>query len=303
MNWKRLANPAFLTAFCVMATAAVGMQAALDHFKLYLQKKSIYPEPIAGNERVLRALPVETANWKRAGQDHIEGAETLEVLGTSNYVTRTYVEKNPAPGKTPRAVQLHLAYYTGMIDTVPHVPDRCLVGGGMSLVGGPWMEPMPIGTSDWAAVPDAENPFTPAALYTSRLSNEWSTAGGGRRVNLPIGVAPDSLPLLRVTEFADPSGVNLFAGYFFIANGGIADSAEKVRALAFDLKNDYAFYLKVQVGPTKTENSQELAELAGSLLTDLFGEIMTCVPDWSKVQNGHWPPDNPKAQTTAARTP
>jgi hypothetical protein len=303
VNIRRLANPAFLAAFFVMGSAAIGMQAALDHFKIYLQKKPIYPEPIAGQDRVLRALPLETANWKRIGQDRIEEAETLEVLGTNNYVTRTYIEKNPAPGAEPRRVDLHLAYYTGMIDTVPHVPDRCLVGGGMSLVGGPWMEPLPIGTSDWVRVPDGENPFLPASLYTTRLSNEWSTAGGGRRVNLPIGVGPETLPLLRVTEFAGPGGGKIFAGYFFIANGGIADSAEKVRGLAFDLKNDYAFYLKVQVGPSRAENSKELAELAGSLLTDLFGEIMTCVPDWTKVQNGHWPPDNPKASTASIRTP
>lgn len=303
MNWRRLANPAFLVALGVMASAAIGMQAALDHFKIYLQKKPIYPEPITGEARVLRALPVETANWKRFGNDRIETAETLEVLGTENYLTRTYIEKNPAPGETARLVDLHIAYYTGMIDTVPHVPDRCLVGGGLSLVGGPWMEPMPIGTSDWAPVPESENPFAPAPLFTTRLSNEWSTAGGGRRVHLPVGVTPEKLPLLRVTEFAGPSGGKIFAGYFFIANGGIASSAEDVRALAFDLTNDYAFYLKVQVGPSRTENSAELAELAGELLTDLFGEVMTCVPDWAKVQTGHWPPDNPKRQTGAAPRP
>ena len=297
MNWRGLVNPAFIVAFGVMASSAIGMKAALDHFKIHLQKKPIYPEPITGEARVLRALPVETAHWKRIGQDRIEPPETLETLGTDNYVTRTYIEKNPAPGRTARHVDLHVAYYTGMIDTVPHVPDRCLVGGGLSLVGGPWMEPMPIGTGDWAPAAEADNPFAPTPLYTTRLSNEWSTAGGGRRVNLPVGVTPDNLPMLRVTEFAGPGGGKIFAGYFFIANGGIATSAEEVRALAFDLTNDYAFYMKVQVGPSRTENSAELAALAGELLTDLFGEIMTCVPDWAKVQTGRWPPDNPLGQT------
>jgi hypothetical protein len=297
MNWRALANPGFLVAFAVMATSAAGMSAALHHFKLYLQKKPIYPEPVGGVARVLRAIPTQTAAWKQVGQDVIEPPESVEMLGTENYVTRNFAEKHPTAGTQPRVLSLHLAYYTGMIDTVPHVPERCLIGAGLSLVGGPWLEPMPLSTEAWLAEPDDQNPFAPTPLYTVRLSNEYSTAGGGRRVHLPAGVAPGHPPVLRVTEYATPDGKRTFAGYFFIANGGIAQSAEEVRSLAFDLKNDYAFYLKVQIGPATAENSADLAAAAGSLLSDLFGEIMTCVPDWSKVQTGSWPPDNPKAQT------
>ena len=84
------------------------------------------------------------------------------------------------------------------------------------------------------------------------------------------------------------------------SNGGWVASAEGVRLLAFDLKVDYAFYLKVQIDSADVQSPDELAALAGSLLDDLLGEIMTCAPDWTKVERGLWPPDNPRGPQTAA---
>jgi hypothetical protein len=303
MNWRALANPGFLAAFLTLAAAGLGMQAAISHYQIYLQKKPIHPEPINDEERILRALPVETEHWRREGQDRIESPEMLEELGTSNYLTRTYVEKEGQGGKRPRRVELHVAYYTGMIDTVPHVPERCFTGGGMALIAGPWTVPVTVRTDDWLPVAAEENPFHPRSLYTTRLSNQYSTAGGGRRVNLPTGIDPDTPLPLRVTEYSSGGSGNFFAGYFFIANGGAVPSSEHVRELAFDLKNDYAYYLKVQFGSPDASSPEELAALAGLLLNDLLGELMTCVPDWSKVHRGLWPPDNPKAQTQTASQP
>ncbi len=303
MNWSRLTQPAFVVAVLVMAASAVGMKAAIDRFQIYLRKLPIYAE----GGRLLNGLPAETANWKKVGQDHVEEAETLEVLGTENYLTRTFEEKNPPKGKRPRHIQLHVAYYTGMIDTVPHVPDRCLVGGGMSIVSGPFVLPAPMKGDDWQVSPDAA---PGEVLYTTRLSNEWSTAGGGRRVNLPRDLKPGESLKLRINEFRGPprrqgeAGDRFIAGYCFIANGGWVSSAEGVRFLAFNLTDDYAYYLKVQVGSTDVESPEELAEVAGSLLDDQLGELMTCVPDWSRVKKGLWPPDNPKkAQTAGSSRP
>jgi len=67
-----------------------------------------------------------------------------------------------------------------------------------------------------------------------------------------------------------------------------------VRLLAFDLRNDYAFYCKVQVSSDRAKSAEELAEWAGSLLGDLLPEIMRCVPDWAEVERGTYPEGNPK---------
>jgi hypothetical protein len=303
MKWSSLQRPAFLLSVLIMAVSAVGMGAAISKYQIYLRKLPILPE----NGRTLGALPTETENWKRLGQDHVEAAETLEVLGTDNYLTRVYEEKHPPAGQRPRRIQLHVAYYTGMIDTVPHVPDRCLVGGGMSIVSGPFVLPAPMKGETWQPSPDAA---PGEVLMTTRLSNQWSTAGGGRRVNLPRDMRPGEPLKLRINEFRGPvrsgekEGPRFIAGYCFIANGGWVSSAEGVRFLAFNLTDDYAYYLKVQVGSDDVQTPEELAQIAGSLLDDLLGELMTCVPDWARVKAGLWPPDNPKkAQTGGSGHP
>jgi exosortase len=297
----RFLTPAFGAALAVMAVSSVSMQAAIRHFKWYLHKDAIYPQPIGGKQRVLRALPEETARWVREGKDQIQSPEEVDVLGTDNYLSRVYAEKSGESAKA-RRIEFHAAYYTGMVDTVPHVPERCLVGAGLSLVGGPWMVPLKLGHDDWRPIPAAENP-TGAPVYTTRLSNEYSTAAPGMRVPLPFGVSPDSAPVLRVTEYADQAGHKAYFGYFFIANGELATSAEQVRLRAFDLHNDYAYYLKLQFGSPGATSPEELAAAAGDFLGDMMGELMTCVPNWIEVERGAWPPDNPKGKTGKARVP
>lgn len=300
MRPRELLNPAFLAALGVLTASALGMSAALDAYKIFLRKLPIHaaPDPITGLSPTLSSVPAETARWKREGADKLESAETIEVLGTENYVSRLYVEKSPAEAGRPRRVEVHGAYYTGMIDTVPHVPERCFVGGGMQLTGGPWVVPIPLNTAEWR--PDT----APAAegaepVFTTRLSNEYSSRPGSR-VRLPRGVSPENPLMMRVSEFSDRAGNRWYAGYFFVANGGAVSSAEGVRLLAFSLTNDYAYYLKVQFTSGDAESPEDLAAMAGSLLDDLLGELMRCVPDWTEVEQGRYPPDNPKRRAGEA---
>jgi hypothetical protein len=139
-----------------LSASAAGFKAAIDHYKFYLKKLPIYAE----GGRLLRSIPAETDHWIRAGSDFVEQAETLEVLGTENYVTRYYAQKGVNNGK-PKIVQLHVAYYTNMIDTVPHVPERCFTGAGMNLVDGPENIALTLDTSSWLPSPDQRPPGQP----------------------------------------------------------------------------------------------------------------------------------------------
>lgn len=298
MNARALRNPAFLTALTLLIVSALGMGAAIRAYGIYLRKLPIY----APGGRTVNALPVETANWRRRGGDEVvKDQDTLDVLGTSNYVTRTYVRKGTADGAPPVAIDLHAAYYTDQIDTVPHVPERCLTGSGLLLSGGPWFVDIPLQTSNWRPHPDA-TPDEVGRVYSTMLQNGYSDAGG-RRVRLPSGVTPTTPLRLRVTRYEAPGGRVLFAGYFFIANGGWAPSANDVRLLAFDLTDDYAYYLKIQLSSADVASPEELAARAGSLLDDLLGEIMRCVPDWVEVEAGRYPADNPKRARAGGSSP
>jgi hypothetical protein len=309
MKARSLLNPALVTTLLVMTTAAIGMESAISRYQINLRKRPIYAEPIPGPDGVaapaLRNLPRTTRHFEQVGQDRLESAEELETLGTDNYLTRFYAQREPGPDGRRHIAELHAAYYTGMIDTVPHVVERCMTAGGIDIVGATVTLDIPQATGGWLPSPDAAPDAAGRShLYTVRLDDEYSTAVRGLRVNLPRDLTPEHPLKLRITEFAGPKGPHMFAGYFFIANGGWVATAEHVRDLAFDLQSDYAYYLKVQVGSSDVSSPEELASLAGALLDDLLGEIMTCVPDWQRVQTGKWPPDNPRsAQTLQRRGP
>jgi hypothetical protein len=267
-SWK---SPAVLTALLVLLASAGGLAFAIDHYKLMLRKEAIYPRGGA----LLNSIPDETDNWVRQGPDRRENAETEAVLGTVNYVSRMYAQKN---SDTPVMIDFHAAYYTGMIDTVPHVPDRCLVGGGLALGGFVGDVPIPMDQSRWTAIETADGA---GKLFSVRTPN-FSTRAG-TRVVLPRN--PQDLKL-RIFEFKSPRGKPFYSGYFFIANGGWVSNAEEVRLLAFDLRTKYAYYTKVQFTGFGLESGEELAKHAASMLDELLPDIMHCLPDWQAVERG-----------------
>ncbi len=287
----QLAKPTAFVLLAVLGLAGLGMGWSIRTLGLHLEKLPIY----APDGRTLSTLPRETENWIAVGPDRIEPVEVLDVLGTLNYVTRTYVEKNPPEGEPPRAVEFHAAYYTDQIDTVPHVPERCFVGGGLQQTAESTVIPMALDQSRWRPDPFAPEGTDP--VMSVRTSNRWSPAPGAN-VRLPGGIENIGL---RTSGYNIPRQGELYAGYFFIANGGIATSAEQVRLLSFDLRNDYAYYLKVQFNSPvmgRINSAEDLAAASGDLLSELLPDLMRCVPDWVEVQAGRYPPYRAESRDT-----
>ncbi|MEO1277893.1 MAG: exosortase-associated EpsI family protein [Planctomycetota bacterium] len=281
-------------AIVILGTSGAVLGISIRALGLYLQKSPIYPR--TGLE--IRELPAESVNWRRVGPDRFESPEIEVTLGTTNYVTRTYEEKNPAEGEPPRQIDVHVAYYTGSIDTVPHIPERCFVGGGMQIGSGTRVVDLGLDSSGWLPMRDAPESMQ-GRSYTKTLARGVYSNRPGQRVLLPMD--PGEMQL-RVTEFEIPGRPSLYAGYFFIVNGEHRSSAEGVRLLAFDLKTDYAYYLKVQFNSQRVESPEELAEVAADLLDDILGELMLCVPDWSEVVSGEWPEDGARGGTEGTAT-
>ncbi len=292
MTRKGRSIVAFAVALGVMGAGAAGFSAAISKYRLHLNKLEIYPP----KDRQLSQLPAQVPGWERIGPDQVESAEVLEVLGTENYVSRSYIETDPEDPRNPFRIELHAAYYTGMIDTVPHVAERCFVGGGYQQSSGSRSVALPLDTSSWsvdASVPENLRGQS-GALYTTRLHEYPYSDTPGTRVRLPRDVTPDRPIKMRVSEFVLAKNRRLYAGYFFIANGGAVPNANDVRTLAFDLTSDYAYYLKVQVTSASAGSSEEFIQQAASLLDGLLGEVMRCAPDWVEVETGRYPEDNPR---------
>jgi hypothetical protein len=272
----------------LMLASAGGISAYIQVNDLRLQKMPIYPE----NDRQVSSIPRTTPSWSQVGSDQIMGAEIVETLGTQNYVSRFYARTQDADNERPIILDLHVAYYTGMIDTVPHVPERCFVGGGLQQSESSRVLDLPMDTSSWRVDPSVPAEFAgvDGELFTVRLSNNSQMSDApGSRVRLPLGISPDEPFRFRASEFINPGKGNIYAGYFFIANGGTKANANDVRQLAFNLEDDYAYYMKVQVSASGLESFDEFAEHSGDLLGELIGEIMRCVPDWTSVKQGLYP--------------
>lgn len=282
MKYSAMLSPAYLTVLLVLVLAAIGMDSAVRGLNLHLTKAPIY----APGGRTLGSLPIETEHWIRAGiSDSNISAEVQKTLGTDNFISRRYRRKDQPAGEEPVVIELHAAYYTGQIDTVPHVPERCFVGGGWSRSAGSRVIEMPLDHGGWLldeAVPEAER----GRIYTVRLPNDHPDHPGVR-VRLPRDA--DQLKI-RVMRFVEPSGATIHSGYFFIANGGWTPTAEDVRLLSYRETDTYAYYMKVQFTSTQVGSEDELASAAASLLDDLLGDLMLCVPDWVEVEQGRYPP-------------
>jgi hypothetical protein len=268
--FDRHAKPAFIAVCLLLACTWVGFTFAVEALNIYLQK---YPvdmrSPFATIARTL-------GPWQAVGDDRVMDPAILAELGTDKYLDRVYaLNGNPAEGM----VNVHLAYYTGMIDAIPHVPDRCFVAAGYEKLAEPTNLPLPLDQSKWREDQQLTNHAT-GAPYP--LVEHRSDIHGTRVVRLPLGDW-----LLRTTEFKDARSAEsrIYSGYLFVANGHVTPSPERVRLLAFDKSEKYAYYCKVQFTMSgRGLTPEQFLAKSADLMESLLPELMQKLPDWSEVE-------------------
>ena len=118
-------------------------------------------------------------------------------------------------------------------------------------------------------------------VWWIRLSNTHSD-NKGEMVRVPFDPADVQM---TVSKFIGQGERATYAGYLFIANGGVTASANQVRQLAFKLKDRYAYYIKLQFTSNAVNSPEELAALAADFLNENLGESLLCTPDWIRVQS------------------
>ena len=276
-----LRKPAFLIVAGVLLVAALGLNGAVNFMQLHFKK-----EPVALSHE-LGTIPARIGSWVQVNQDQPLDSETQDVLGTDKYIFREYVDERVAgPGqedkvrtlrerfqnetdpdkrksyeqdyknfipnlraKYPNAViSLSVTYYTGMVDTVAHVPDRCVTADGY--------EPRSYDTVEWPIARDL-----PKSVQTN-----------GDKIQL------------RFINFEDQTGTSNIPrsiAYFFHVNGEFACSPLDVRGKLATLWEKKAYYAKIETMNT-LENSEESARVTTDFLTAAMPEIIRCMPDWEK---------------------
>jgi len=262
-----------------LMTAMAGQEATVRANKVVMFKRDV---PL---RKQLDLLEHPSGHWRFVRQDPPLDKAILEELGTTMYLNRTYEDTTWRGGARGRFADLHIAYYTGTPDTVPHVPQQCFKAGGLVQVDG--------GSTTLKLLGEGyrQDPTVPGGYL-----HPVKDTGSGAQVRLP-GV---EIPATYFT-FADPRRNNqqVNVAYFFVANGRYLPSPRAVRAHGFDLRDKYSYYCKVQV-TVGVEDKDQAIERVSSLLSELMPEIMSCLPDWVDVTEGRWPAEAPAAAQSGA---
>ena len=266
---KRWTQSGFLVAVAILGVAAVGLNAAVQSLQLHFKK-----QPVA-LRRELADIPTDLGNWVQVSKDEPLDKEVQDALGTTHYVIRDYVNKNlissdqlkefdgkdshgrqallaQLQGEHPEAVvELGLYYYTGLVDTVAHVPDRCYVADGF--------EPSEYETPKWDLGPNrlGKKPGDEPAIEVRYINFEDQTAAG------------------RVTRRV---------AYFFHTEGQFESDPLNVRKQLQDLRKRHGYYAKIELSMQLKDHDQCQAVMQ-QFLRCAMPEIENCLPDWDAVEH------------------
>jgi hypothetical protein len=260
----------YFLALAVLVIGAIGFRVLVAQANIYLMKERV------DLRRPLDSVPTGLGRWQRVGSDSVFSETLIEELGTRSYLDRTYaIDGDPSKG----VMHVHVAYYTGTIDAVPHIPERCWAVGGLELTRNSEGNAIAVDRSKWE--PLEREGVEPGRSLSVTVPDPITAEV--ERVAMPVGDI-----VATTIEFQDPKQPQdrQVGGYFFIANGLSVASSYGVRTAAFNLRDRYAYYCKIQLTNRGrvTEPNGSLVEPfkrdAAELLTELLPQVMRCLPDW-----------------------
>ena len=267
---RLLWQPDFLAVFVLLGTAAFGLNFLTSYLKLHYQKRAL---ALRAQLDAPDGIPAQLGSWIQVSKDTAIDDNTEHVLGTNKYLFRWYVDSSVMQPDTvsalkdmsteqrgealariqqthPEAVMnLSITYYTGLVDTVAHIPDRCMLGNGFEKTGDETIRGQALGKSS-----DGE----------------------------------DRLVSFNLLGFDDPTGRGRPArnvAYFFHVNGHYESSPLGVRWALQDLREPCGYYAKVEL-MSITPALHDPQGQAGCLramedfLAKLLPEFERCLPDW-----------------------
>jgi hypothetical protein len=275
-----LRERSFVAAAIVLAVAAMSLNLVISSLQLRFRKEPLSLS-VPSLDDAKQGIPARVGHWVQVSKDEPLDHGTIEVLGTKEFVFRDYVDSrlfakadlDAFEGKTSKeraqlldalqkvhpegVVRLAVTYYTGLVDTVPHVPEKCYVADGFDTEGSTLVDAT-VGT-----MPDG----SPRQVTYSYL------------------------------HFQDRSGldrVDRDVAYLFHVNGHYASNNIAVRNDLADLWKKYGYFAKVEVMTTARTGVRSSAdEVAAAqakskaafndLLTAVLPEVERCLPDWKKV--------------------
>lgn len=282
-----LKNKAYMVTACILLVAAVGLHAATQQMQLHFRKMPV------SLRQPINTLPEQLGPWQQVSLDMPLSPDIEEVLGTDKYIFRNFVDTRRVSPATlarfkdkdyrerlqilaeiqandPRAVvMLSVTYYTGMVDTVAHIPDRCFIADG----------------------------FQPTVYETPRWklpgfsidSGGYHVGADGKRISIPAdaGGEDEGLPV-RFINFEDQdsrsrSAQSRSVTYFFSVNGRYEANPIGVRSTLQNLFENHGYYAKVELMTVVRDPKTSMA-VKQDFLTHALPELEQRLPDWAAVK-------------------
>ena len=265
--WHTLGRQkAFLLVTAILLCAAGGLTAAVERMQLTFRK---LPVELAAP---LKTLKPELGPWVQASVDRAMSPDFEHELGASEYLFRDYIDTrlvSPADRlallkATPdvreklranlkdvdsRAfIRFAVTYYTGSVDTVPHVPDRCYAADGF--------KPSAYDVVTWPVLPRAEKADRETGVRLINFVDQVDS-----RHSRPRQVA-----------------------YFFQVNGAYEQDPLGVRARLQNLFDRRAYFAKIEL-VTDLPDPATAAEVMTDFLTTAMPDTERVLPDWKKVNH------------------
>jgi hypothetical protein len=270
---KLITQPDYVLAIAVLGISAIGLNLSTDYLKLHFRKQPV-PMRVSALDGP-DGIPTTLGNWVCISVDKPLDPDIEHVLGTSHYLQRRYINVQAVgasrveqlktmsstdrdkelwqiQSESPDAVMdIGVFYYTGMVDTVAHIPERCYVADGFEPTNYQLLEDQKLG------------------VY----------ADGRPRVLS-----------FRFLNFEDSSGRNRIptdVAYVFHVNGHYESDSLGVRRSLQNLRERYGYYAKVELKTVSLTTSVEVRRksLAAmeDLLRSLLPEFERCLPDWEAL--------------------
>ncbi len=283
LDWKKVFSTGFIVAVVVLLLGTGTLWGLRTTLGWVLFKKPV--ELRVSLRRMAGNIDARAdfGSYNLVKKDSRLTSDIEKRLGTENYIGWVYRDTSITDDSLGKYIRFHVAYYTGSIDTVPHVPERCVAGGGSAV------------TKQQTIKVELNSPFM-KEREDGKVLVSTSSMSGGEEVTLPSKTIP-----LRVISFEDrrEGQVRRFAvTYFFVVNGEYVSMAEEVRLKSFNITDRYAYYCKIEVVPVayggKNSRGEEVyypdigdvdkaVELVEKFLSYGLPEVMRCLPDWDEV--------------------
>lgn len=241
----------------VLLGSLLGMQAIINRTKVVMIKQPIELR------QPLFAVPRQVGDWHLVREEGLN-EDILDALGTKLYLSRVYEDRSLETGATGRFVKLHLAYYTGTPDTVPHVPERCFVAGGAT------------------PVDETTAPLQLRGDAFSQTGGQWMV----KTPHDPSGIRLSQNPIVA-TQFtfvpAGNPGAQANVIYFFSCNGRFFSTPEGVRLKGYDPRDKYSYYCKIEVLLPDVADVTIARNRTSQFLSDMLPQIIACLPNWDDI--------------------